>query len=151
MPKWIQKWKVPSNTSDKVYTVSIAEDGTWGCSCPAWKFHRKQCDHIKDTQSKNLCDTLQAIGTVVDKPEYTLANVTKPTVKNGKLLIPLLRLPDEIMMEATIVYHMILCCYSWDEIKRHRRVPRSWTAGAVVSYVEANGEVEYPPDEGEDL
>lgn len=28
------------------YIVSEMKDGTWQCSCPAWKFRRKQCDHI---------------------------------------------------------------------------------------------------------
>lgn len=29
------------------YIVSERLDGTWACSCPAWKFRRKECDHIK--------------------------------------------------------------------------------------------------------
>jgi len=29
------------------YIVSEMEDGTWKCSCPQWKFRRKECHHIK--------------------------------------------------------------------------------------------------------
>ncbi len=29
-----------------MYIVSEMEDGTWRCSCPAWKFRRKRCHHI---------------------------------------------------------------------------------------------------------
>ncbi len=32
------------------YIVSELYDGTWQCSCPAWKFRRKLCDHIRKAQ-----------------------------------------------------------------------------------------------------
>lgn len=54
--KWVDRWYVNSHSSDKVYTVSIAEDGeTWGCSCPAWKFQRHRirdgiCKHIREVK-----------------------------------------------------------------------------------------------------
>jgi len=49
--RWIQSWSVSSDTSDKMYTVSIDRDGIYGCSCPSWKFGRKklkneECKHI---------------------------------------------------------------------------------------------------------
>lgn len=55
--KWVERWYVASHSSDKEYTVSIAEDGeTWGCSCPAWKFQRHRirdgiCKHIREVQN----------------------------------------------------------------------------------------------------
>jgi hypothetical protein len=40
----------PSKTS---YKVSERFDGTWECSCPAWKFHtpRQACKHITKVQN----------------------------------------------------------------------------------------------------
>lgn len=32
------------------YVVSEMKDGTWRCSCPQWKYRRKQCHHIKEAQ-----------------------------------------------------------------------------------------------------
>lgn len=51
MANWTKKWEVASSSSDRVYVVSSDDDGTeWGCSCPAWKFQRKTCRHIKEIQ-----------------------------------------------------------------------------------------------------
>lgn len=45
---WVKKWTVPSNTeTGKEYIVSQDEDGNYGCSCPVWKFQRKECKHIQ--------------------------------------------------------------------------------------------------------
>jgi len=54
MPRWIKHWEVESTTRAGLsYKVSQAEDGSWGCSCPQWKF-RKQliCKHIVEVQSQ---------------------------------------------------------------------------------------------------
>lgn len=32
------------------YIVSETLEGKWECSCPAWKFRRKQCHHIKEAK-----------------------------------------------------------------------------------------------------
>lgn len=45
---WVKRWQVPSETSPgTVYTVAIDTNGNYGCSCPVWKFSRKQCKHIE--------------------------------------------------------------------------------------------------------
>jgi hypothetical protein len=44
---WIEKWNVPSSSSNRTYVVSVADNGEWGCSCPSWKFHRRICKHIQ--------------------------------------------------------------------------------------------------------
>jgi len=52
--RWIEKYKVCSRSSRRplqVYTVSLAKDGTWGCSCPSWRFRREQCKHIEDMRT----------------------------------------------------------------------------------------------------
>lgn len=49
--KWVQKWLVHSRSSENVYTVSRDANNNFGCSCPAWKFQRKQCAHIDEVVS----------------------------------------------------------------------------------------------------
>lgn len=51
MAKWIKKWKVNSSSSDRIYTVAIDKNGNYGCSCPAWKFRRQECKHIKSVKA----------------------------------------------------------------------------------------------------
>lgn len=44
---WIRsKWEVPGSKGKK-WVVSIDDNGDYGCSCPAWKFRRQECKHIK--------------------------------------------------------------------------------------------------------
>ena len=51
--KWICKWKVGSKSSrTRHYTVSLADDGTMGCSCPAWTRRRISCSHIKSVREE---------------------------------------------------------------------------------------------------
>lgn len=54
--KWVERWYVLSHSSDKRYTVSLANDGeTWGCSCPHWtrNYPRPICKHIREVQAMN--------------------------------------------------------------------------------------------------
>lgn len=42
------------HTPDKLfaqYIVSETEDGRWECSCPAWKFRRMECHHIRKAKA----------------------------------------------------------------------------------------------------
>lgn len=48
---WKTKYKVKSSSNPKKeYTVSKSRDGKWGCSCPGWIYHRKNCKHIRAVQ-----------------------------------------------------------------------------------------------------
>jgi hypothetical protein len=49
--RWIQRYSVPRSTGDGTWTVAQAKIGTWGCSCPRWKFKREQCKHIQEVQA----------------------------------------------------------------------------------------------------
>jgi len=49
MARWIKKWAV-KGSGNNTYTVSQAEDGTWGCSCPHWIHRRAVCKHIRQVQ-----------------------------------------------------------------------------------------------------
>ncbi len=48
---WIARWQVNSMSNlTATYTVGLKNDGTWGCSCPRWKFHKApkvDCKHIE--------------------------------------------------------------------------------------------------------
>jgi hypothetical protein len=47
--KWVSKWRVQSTSDDeKTYIVSQAEDGSYGCSCPQWRFRHSECKHIRE-------------------------------------------------------------------------------------------------------
>lgn len=47
---WIYRWTAQSRTTaGKQYVVALKRDGTFGCDCPAWKFHKApkpDCKHI---------------------------------------------------------------------------------------------------------
>ena len=48
---WIERYTVPSESSDRKYTVGKKDDGTWGCTCPRYKFHHVECKHIQAVQA----------------------------------------------------------------------------------------------------
>lgn len=51
--KEYREWYVESSKGDKEYIVR--KDGnTWSCTCPATKFHRGDCKHIKQTKSTHV-------------------------------------------------------------------------------------------------
>jgi len=137
--KWIKKWKVKSSSGDGYYVVAVDKDGNYGCSCPVWKFRRKECHHIikvKQSGSKEIV--------VADRPEAIPARVTKPIFRDGKILYPLVPIePFDIHMEATIVSFMLKYGWSMTEIKERRHLPNSWTKKAVLDYIEKNGMKEY--------
>ena len=44
---YVAKWQVDSFTdSSKSYVVSRTRTGEMQCSCPVWKFRRRECKHI---------------------------------------------------------------------------------------------------------
>ena len=45
MSRWIGRWEV-TGRSGTIWIVAQDVDGNYGCSCPVWTFHRKQCHHI---------------------------------------------------------------------------------------------------------
>jgi len=48
---WAERYTVPSESSDRTYTVGKKDDGTWGCTCPRYKFHHVECKHIQAVQA----------------------------------------------------------------------------------------------------
>lgn len=53
--KWVKKWVAPSSSREgNSYIVSQDEEGNYGCSCPVWKFRRKDCKHIEAAKAGEL-------------------------------------------------------------------------------------------------
>lgn len=46
--RWVKRWYIPKSKGDGTWTVAIDRAGVWGCSCPAWVFHRIECKHIRE-------------------------------------------------------------------------------------------------------
>ena len=137
--KWIKKWIVESESSNKKYTVSLSDENTWGCSCPVWKFRRQECKHI--IRVKLNPERYKEINEQLSKPEYVLARVEKPTYdkKNNRLLIPLIWiLPYDVHMEAFICYTMVKYGYKWKEVVEIRCLNPTWTLKKVKEYIEGN-------------
>jgi len=138
--KWIKRWQI-QGSNDKTWTVAIDKDGNYGCSCPRWKFHREECHHIKAVKMGLGSEVTQQ-----KKPEYVLAKVNKPIYDKGinRLLIPLIGLPDAMVMQATICFYMLKYGFSMSEIRRIRKIPQQWSAKAIMQHIEDHGEAEYP-------
>ena len=47
MSKWVKRWEINSRTKyGSTHTVAMDAQGNFGCSCPVWKFKRRECHHI---------------------------------------------------------------------------------------------------------
>jgi hypothetical protein len=135
--KWVKKWHIKSESSNREYVVSLSDENTWGCSCPAWKFRRQECKHI--VRVKLNPERYKEIEDQLPKPEYVLAVVDRPTFKEkeNKLLIPLIRIePYDVKMEAIICYTMAKHGYKWKEIAEIRNLSSAWTLTKVKEYYE---------------
>jgi len=136
---WVKKWYIESENSNRKYTVSLSDEDTWGCSCPAWKFNRIECKHI--IRVKLNPERYKEIEDQLPKPEYVLARVEKPTYdkKNNRLLIPLISIvPYDVFMEAFICYTMIKYGYKWKEVIEIRHLNPVWTLKKVKECIESN-------------
>jgi len=59
--KWIASWKAKSSKGTREYTVSLADDCTFGCSCLAWTRRRIQCRHIKWVKRNKKSEIAMAV------------------------------------------------------------------------------------------
>jgi len=52
---WVKQWEVESSDGKRYYTISLSDQGVWGCSCPAWTRHmpRVDCKHIARIKEQN--------------------------------------------------------------------------------------------------
>ena len=69
MSNWIEKWQV-TKSDGKSYIVAKADNGSWGCSCPAWTLHRTRCKHIAMVSEGAVTPT-----------DYTLMKIMGPGIE----------------------------------------------------------------------
>lgn len=127
---------VESSTGSRKYKVSYGDDGSWGCSCPAWKFRREECKHIREI--------IQTVGrhpsvseSPYQKPMYVVSNdigapyYDSPTNE--------LRVPhgfpgngtDDEHLEVHICTMMLENGYSIREVRSIRSLDSSWTTKEI--------------------
>lgn len=138
--KWVEKWEI-EGSNGHIWIVAKDREGNYGCSCPVWKFKRRECHHIlkvKNSMGKPIEE--------VEKPKYVLAKVLKPTYdsETNILSCPLVAIPDTMGMEVTICYYLIKYGYSMSEIRLLRNIPNSWTKEQILDHIKRHGEAEYP-------
>jgi hypothetical protein len=46
-------------SKDHIWIVSLGDDGSWGCSCPVWRFHRVECHHIDSIKEQYTGDEVE--------------------------------------------------------------------------------------------
>jgi len=80
---WVERWDVIGSRGD-TYVVSKRQDGSYGCSCPAWRFARApkpDCRHI--------------IATIADTALPTLAPVPAPNYSPNRIVAQTRGIPVE--------------------------------------------------------
>ena len=65
---WVNRWEVESTSSNAKYVVAQKADGSWGCSCPRWRFsktdangHRPDCKHIHGVRGSEPVATVAQV------------------------------------------------------------------------------------------
>lgn len=149
--QWIRQWKVPRSTDDGTWTVSQDADGSFGCSCPKWRFARKlkpDCHHIEAVKANPDAYAVPgnpgtpAIALPPILPGHVEA-VTTSTDERGQPatlhpLIPLNGHGTDLL--ATVVFDLMALGYGFGAIKKQfHMIPREWTAKAVRAHVQRHG------------
>lgn len=86
--QWTKQWTVASHTSDREYIVSMREDGTFACACPAWKFCKApkvDCKHIRALRNAETPEQLKP-PTPAERAVIARAIAKQPTA-SGMLMI----------------------------------------------------------------
>ena len=135
MSKWVKRWRV-EGSNDNEYIVAQGEMGKFGCSCPAWKFRRIECKHIKYIKNHN--PTANMIETIaIKKPELRYYNMEHPGYdkENNIIKCPLIRIePFDLTLEVEIDVMMMENGYSLSDVKETRHLPRQWTKRAIYDH-----------------
>ena len=135
--KWIKKWQVQG--SKNPWTVSLSDTGEYGCSCPVWKFRRRQChhiEHVKDNPDLSPDEPLE-------KPEIVLVMGGPPKREGARLLIPLVVIGNTDQ-EATVCDFLLRNGYSIADVREARNIPRQWSARAIRAHVAEYGAAIWP-------
>jgi hypothetical protein len=134
---WIRKWSVPASAGG-IWTVSLKHDGTYGCSCPVWKFAKApkpDCHHIEFIRAN------PSYGDHAPK-RIVLANVREVTQgENDVLLTPLIPLGD-LHFSLTVACDLARPGAAPEEVARYLHGNR---LRAAQTYISQNGRKIYGP------
>lgn len=142
--KWMRSWIVLGSKSGTSWKVSVADDDSWGCSCPVWKFRRQECHHIRQVKD-DLASPHFTNGKAL--PEILPGRVSAVKIIDGKCLYPLIPFNDYTSdILATIVYDLLGLGYPMSRIRKRFNsvIPSSWTVQGVQTHVVLHGRVLCP-------
>jgi hypothetical protein len=101
---WRERWEVQSTTDgSKTYICARKQDGSFGCSCPAWKFHKAPKPHCKHLIS--LLETLVSMARrsrVFLDGEFSVAKYTTSVGFPSKSIVDKIMGQSNSSMVATV-------------------------------------------------
>ena len=151
--RWIERFKVPSSSSDSIYTVAQDAQGVWGCSCPAWTRNRAR---LKNGQCKHILQVLDDPDAYRDdppeEPQIVLANVRQVEIVDlgrGHLqaITPLVPFGggDATHFCATVMYDLHQAGISWKTLGARYDLVKKNSGKAIEAYVQERGRLIYGP------
>jgi 23S rRNA U2552 (ribose-2'-O)-methylase RlmE/FtsJ len=143
MARWVKKWAIEGSNGN-VWIVSRDEGGRWGCSCPQWKFRRKNCKHIIAVMLRGEED-----GGRQARP----GNVGEVVIdeKENVVLYPLVPIePFNSHLVATIIYDLMRAGVDLKQVEEYRKemLPKV-SLNEIVEWIKGNGRLVYEFVEGE--
>ena len=144
MTTWVQRWQIPGSNGS-TWTVARKRDGSFGCSCPAWKFAKApkpDCHHILQVKA-NPSDQKE-----IRPPEVILAMVRGciPKVREDgsieAVLTPLIPIGDA-HFTATVAYDLAKAGVPMAYIRDRYLFGNSFKT--VKAYIEHHGRKIYGP------
>jgi hypothetical protein len=134
---WIRKWNVDASNGG-TWTVGVKADGSYGCSCPAWKFAKApkpDCRHIEFVKTNPSCSEA--------KPRrIVLANVSEVTPNGDEdLLTPLIPFGD-LHFSLTVACDLARQGAAREDVKRYLNGNRLSDA---QEYISTHGRKVYGP------
>ncbi len=142
MPKWVQSFSVPSSSGHGEYTVSLADDGSYGCSCPHWKFRRQPCRHIATVQEQA---STNHTGTAYRRPLPICRSANVPEVQKlneDTLLVPLIPLKNAHFL-ATVIVDLLTHGIPFEEIKRRYHLSAKYSRSSYTQLILSHGRCIY--------
>lgn len=122
--------------------VSLDKTGTWGCSCPHWRFRRSICKHIQDVQAQ-VQQTRPRYEKVI--PTCRAANVPEVLKeRDDLLLVPLLPLDDEHFL-ATVIVDLLMYGVPFFEIRQRYHLPPNRRREEYIRIIAERGRRIYAP------
>lgn len=95
---WPDRWEVQSLTDpDKTYIAARKQDGTMGCSCPSWKFHK-----APKINCKHLIALIELMDSVISRTRVFLDADEFPMAMGALNKFPNQKTVDKIMGKSNV-------------------------------------------------